>query len=130
MQIKKLLSVAVFATTVSLLTTSCAYRADLNQGNYVEQDLVNQLAYGMSAEQVRFVLGTPMLIDPYDKSRWYYVCFKREGWSSPTVQKLVLLFNGDTLVDMSGDYKKPTTFGEGLKSAPNGGKAADFDFPE
>ena len=118
MQIKKLLSVAVFATTVSLLTTSCAYRADLNQGNYVEQDLV------------RFVLGTPMLIDPYDKSRWYYVCFKREGWSSPTVQKLVLLFNGDTLVDMSGDYKKPTTFGEGLKSAPNGGKAADFDLPE
>ena len=104
MQIKKLLSVAVFATTVSLLTTS--------------------------AEQVRFVLGTPMLIDPYDKSRWYYVCFKREGWSSPTVQKLVLLFNGDTLVDMSGDYKKPTTFGEGLKSAPNGGKAADFDLPE
>ena len=71
MQIKKLLSVAVFATTVSFLTTSCAYRADLNQGNYVEQDLVNQLAYGMSAEQVRFVLGTPMLIDPYDKSRWY-----------------------------------------------------------
>lgn len=130
MQIKKILSVAILASAVSLLTTSCAYRADLNQGNYVEQDLVNQLAYGMSSEQVRFVLGTPMLIDPYDKSRWYYVCFKREGWSSPSVQKLVLLFSGDILVDMSGDYRKPANFGEGLKTAPDGGKAADFDLPE
>ena len=66
MQIKKLLLAISVFTSVSLLTSSCAYRADLVQGNYVEQDLVNQLSVGMSSEQVRYVLGSPMLIDPYN----------------------------------------------------------------
>ena len=112
MQIKKLLLAISVFTSVSLLTSSCAYRADLVQGNYVEQDLVNQLSVGMSSEQVRYVLGSPMLIDPYDKSRWYYINFYREGWSSPDVKRLVLVFNGTTLVDMGGDYKKPDSFNQ------------------
>lgn len=130
MQIKKILTIAAFSAVVPFLTTSCAYRADLNQGNYVEQDLVNQLAYGMSSEQVRYVLGTPMLIDPFDNTRWYYTSFKRVGWSSPEIHNLVLLFNGNTLIDMSGDYKKPTTFSAGLTTAPNGGQTEQFELPQ
>ena len=129
MQFKKFLTASAFAT-LALLASSCAYRADLNQGNYVEQDLVDQLSYGMTFDQVRYVMGTPMVIDPYDNSRWYYVCFKREGWGSPTVEKLILLFNGDTLIDMTGDFKKPATFNSGNINLPNTGKAADFDLPE
>ncbi|MBQ2382201.1 MAG: outer membrane protein assembly factor BamE [Succinivibrio sp.] len=118
MHIKKILLAISVGASLSFLTTSCAYRADLVQGNYVEQDLVNQISAGMSTEQVRYVLGSPMLIDPYDKSRWYYINFYREGWSSPDIKRLVLVFNGNTLVDMAGDYKKPVTFNQ-LNNALN-----------
>ncbi|NLK84733.1 MAG: outer membrane protein assembly factor BamE [Aeromonadales bacterium] len=129
MQIKKIISIALLASTLPLLTTSCAYRAPLTQGNYVEQDLVNKLTRGMTREQVRFVLGTPMLIDPYDNSRWYYVHFNREGWNDPEIKNLVLLFAGDNLADMSGDYIKPTSFDAGTISAPSS-QDSDFNLPE
>lgn len=128
MQLKKLLKLGAFALATTLLTTSCAYRAPLTQGNYIEQDLVDKLASGMTKEQVRFVLGTPMLIDPYDNSRWYYVHFQRDGWDDPVVKNLILLFNGDVLIDMSGDYPKPTTFDAGLITAPTQ-ESPDFELP-
>ncbi len=114
---------AIFAILPLMLglTGGCAYRADLAQGNFVEQEAVNQLQYGMSAEQVRYILGTPMLVDPFDNSRWYYVHFLREGWSSPEIKNLILMFSGATLVDVAGDFKKPLGFGGGV-----GGSEADF----
>ncbi len=113
MQFRKIALIAATALTLGLLQ-GCAYRADLAQGNYVEQENVDRLRYGMSAEQVRFILGTPMLIDPFDSSRWYYVHYYRQGWDDPEVKNLIVLFQGATLVDMSGDFKKPLEFSSGI----------------
>ena len=113
MQFRKIALIAATALTLGLLQ-GCAYRADLVQGNYVEQENVDRLRYGMSAEQVRFILGTPMLIDPFDSSRWYYVHYYRKGWDDPEVKNLIVLFQGATLVDMSGDFKKPLEFSSGI----------------
>ena len=129
MQIKHFLKISAFVVATTLLTTSCAYRAPLTQGNYVEQDLVNQLYRGLNQDQVRYILGAPMLIDPYDETRWYYVCFKREGWHDPEIQNLVLIFNNDILVDIAGDFKKPTTFNAGIGNAPKS-NTPDFELPE
>jgi outer membrane protein assembly factor BamE len=49
------------------------YRIDVPQGNYVDQTMLGQLKEGMSREQVRFALGTPLLIDPFRPDRWDYV---------------------------------------------------------
>lgn len=103
-----LLCALALACAASL--SSCAYRADLAQGNFVEQENVDKLRYGMSAEQVQYILGTPMLIDPFDSSRWYYVHYLREGWSDAQIRNLIILFNGKTLIDISGDFKKPANF--------------------
>lgn len=92
------------------LFSGCAYRADLAQGNYIEQQLVDLLRPGMTAEQVRYVLGTPMLIDPFDQSRWYYVHYLREGWNDPVISRLIAIFNGTLLVDIDGDYRRPAAF--------------------
>ena len=129
MKIKKIITTLAFASVVPTLVCSCAYRHDLNQGNYVEQDLVNQLYRGLNQDQVRYILGAPMLIDPYDETRWYYVCFKREGWHDPEIQNLVLIFNNDILVDIAGDFKKPTTFNAGIGNAPKS-NTPDFELPE
>ncbi len=129
MKLRKILCIATLCACVPFVS-SCAYRADLNQGNYVDQDLVDNLSYGMSSEQVRYVLGAPMLVDPFDKSRWYYTAFKREGWNDPEIKNLVLLFQGNTLVDMSGDYKKPLSFSQTSPSLPTNNQVDNFELPE
>ena len=112
MKFNKLFLITGLATAMTLLSSGCAYRADLAQGNFVEQENGDKLHYGMSAEQVRFILGTPMLVDPFDNSRWYYVHYLREGWGEPQIKNLVVLFNGATLVDISGDFTKSPAFNE------------------
>ncbi len=109
MQLKKTALAALLAAGV-LSLGGCAYRADLAQGNFVEQERVDMLRYGMSAAQVQYILGTPMLVDPFDNSRWYYVHYLREGWNDPQIRNLVVLFSGSTLVDISGDFDKPADF--------------------
>ena len=95
---------------LAAITTGCAYRSDLAQGNFVEQTAVDKLRQGMTAEQVRYILGTPMLTDPFDNTRWYYVHFIRRGWNDPEIQNLIVLFQGRYLQDISGDFKKPASF--------------------
>lgn len=111
----KILSILAI-TLASSMFTGCAYRVDLKQGNFVEQDAINQLRQGMTAEQVRYILGTPMLNDAFDSTRWYYVHFDRRGWTRPEISNLVLVFNGRTLVDIEGDFKKPDNFYSGNES--------------
>ncbi len=111
MQFRKLALVSALSGT--LLLSGCAYRADLAQGNFVEQERIDMLRYGMSAEQVRYILGTPMLIDPFDNSRWYYVHYLREGWNEPQIKNLIVLFSGAALIDVSGDFEKPADFMQG-----------------
>ncbi len=108
MQLRKFALVSVLGG--SLLLSACAYRPDLAQGNFVEQERIDMLRYGMSAEQVRYILGTPMLVDPFDNSRWYYVHYLREGWDDPQIKNLIVLFSGSTLIDVSGDFEKPAEF--------------------
>lgn len=109
MQFKRL-ALAAMLTAGIITLNGCAFRADLAQGNFVEQERVDMLRYGMSAEQVRYILGTPMLVDPFDNSRWYYVHYLREGWGDPQIRNLVVLFSGSTLIDVSGDFEKPAEF--------------------
>ena len=49
------------------------YRIDVPQGNYVDQAMMSQIREGMTREQVRFALGTPLLVDPFRTDRWDYV---------------------------------------------------------
>lgn len=49
------------------------YRIDVPQGNYVDQTMLDQVKPGMTPEQVRFALGTPLLVDPFRPNRWDYV---------------------------------------------------------
>ena len=49
------------------------YKLDINQGNYLTQDMVDKLKVGMTADQVQAALGTPMLADPFHAERWDYI---------------------------------------------------------
>jgi outer membrane protein assembly factor BamE len=79
------------------------YRIDIQQGNFVSQDMVAQLKRGMTKEQVRFVLGTPLVTDIFHAERWDYVyLLDRPG--QPRVQRrLAVFFEGDKLARVDGN---------------------------
>jgi len=79
------------------------YRIDIQQGNVVTQDMVAKLKPGMTRQQVRFVLGTPPIVDPFHPDRWDYVYYLNRGGKVIEHRRLVLLFNGDTLKRIEGD---------------------------
>jgi outer membrane protein assembly factor BamE len=62
------------------LSSLGVYKLDINQGNYLSQDLVDKLKVGQSKQQVRFLLGTPLMVSPFRPDRWDYVYeFTRQG---------------------------------------------------
>jgi len=69
------------AILLSLLTVGCIYRMDVQQGNLLDPEQVDQVEVGMTRSQVRFLLGTPMVIDSFNPDRWDYVYRLQRGHS-------------------------------------------------
>ena len=67
------------ATIVLVVTSGCVYRASIAQGNFLEEQDLEQLEIGMTRNQVRFLLGTPMVGDPFHRDRWDYVYYVKLG---------------------------------------------------
>lgn len=84
-------------STSSMPTFLQPYQTDINQGNILEDDKMAQLKLGMSKEQVRFLLGTPMLDDMFHAERWDYVYFHKEGKAAPVERKFALFFENGKL---------------------------------
>jgi outer membrane protein assembly factor BamE len=79
------------------------YRMEIQQGNFVTQEMVARLSPGMSKEQVRITLGTPLLTDIFHADRWDYV-YSREGQDGQREQrKLVVHFSEGKLARLDGD---------------------------
>lgn len=78
------------------------YRMEIQQGNYVSQEMVSQLRPGMTREQVRFVLGTPLLTDIFHADRWDYV-FYRDAAGAREERKLTVVFADGKLARVEGD---------------------------
>lgn len=81
------------------------HRIDIRQGNMVTQEMVSQLKPGQTKDQVRFILGTPMVADMFHADRWDYVYRFVPGRNPEDVQKrhLVVLFENGKLVRVDGD---------------------------
>jgi outer membrane protein assembly factor BamE len=75
------------------LSTGCVYRMNIQQGNYLEGRTVDQLQVGMTRSQVRYLLGTPMVPDAFDKERWDYLYYFKKGrWKRPEERHLIVFF--------------------------------------
>jgi outer membrane protein assembly factor BamE len=82
----------------ALLATGCAvYRLDIRQGNFLTDALVAQVQPGMTRAQVEFLLGKPMVADPFHPDRWDYF-YSFDSKTQPDERRhLVVLFDGDTV---------------------------------
>jgi len=83
------------------------YKIDVEQGNIVTQEMADQLKPGMSRRQVRFIMGTPLIEDTFNQDRWDYPYVKRNGLNVLSESLLTVVFEGDALVTVRGDYLPP-----------------------
>ena len=74
------------------LGSGCVYRATVAQGNLVKEENLAQLEVGMTRNQVRFLLGTPMIDDPFHRDRWDYVYYLKIGRRDAVAQRWVSVF--------------------------------------
>ena len=79
------------------------YRIDIQQGNYISQEMVSQLKIGMTKEQVRYVLGTPLVADIFHADRWDYVYWRERPGEKREQRKLTVHFEDGKLNRLDGD---------------------------
>ena len=85
--------VALGLLASSALLSGCVYRMNIQQGNYLEGRTVDQLQVGMTRSQVRYLLGTPMVPDAFDKGRWDYLYYFKKGrLKRPEERHLIVWF--------------------------------------
>jgi outer membrane protein assembly factor BamE len=104
---------AFFLLTGVALVASCGYvptipgvtpyRIEIQQGNFISQEMVAQLKPGMSKEQVRLALGTPLLNDVFHADRWDYVYWREKPGMKREQRKLTVFFEDGKLTRLDGD---------------------------
>jgi outer membrane protein assembly factor BamE len=103
------------ALAIALLVAGCSnrpalvlplllpYRMDIQQGNVVTQDMIDKVRPGMSRNQVRFALGTPLIVDLFHEDRWDYVYLFQRGGTVTEQRRIIAIFKDDRLVRIEGD---------------------------
>ena len=97
--------IAPLLAVLALSTSACVYKLDVQQGNLVTQESVSKLKKGMTKTEVRTLLGTPLLSDPFHGNRWdYYFSTEKNGRSTDRT-RFSVFFDNDKLVSLTGDIK-------------------------
>ncbi len=91
---KLLISLLCCAT---LLAGCSAHKLEIQQGNVVDEQALARLEIGMTKRQVAFLLGTPLLRDPFHHDRWDYLHSLEKPRQQPRIERLTLFFDGDRL---------------------------------
>lgn len=95
-----------FAVVVLLLLGGCflvPHKIEMQQGNYVDQKMIERLKPEMSRSQVRFILGTPLIADPFHPQRWDYVYLTGRAGDVRRERRITVVFEEDRLVRIEGD---------------------------
>jgi len=86
----------ILVVGLALGAAGCVYRPNIQQGNLVKTEDIDQVTAGMTRSQVRYLLGTPMLADPFDPQRWDYIyTFQRGREKGRDRGHFIVRFEGD-----------------------------------
>jgi outer membrane protein assembly factor BamE len=91
----------VFGLSVALLASACVYRINIQQGNFLDQAAVEQVTAGMTRSQVRYLLGTPMVADSFNKERWDYIYYLKKGRTRHVdSRRVTVYFDGEKVAKL------------------------------
>ncbi|MEO8400936.1 MAG: outer membrane protein assembly factor BamE [Gammaproteobacteria bacterium] len=89
----------LFATLFAL--TGCVHKMDIEQGNIITPEMVSSLHTGMTKEEVKEIMGTPMLLNTFDDDRVSYVYTFKPGHGTQTEKMVTLIFRGNRLKEIN-----------------------------
>ncbi len=107
---KKLLALSLLNFTLSgcslfLDNLPYVYSPDIQQGNRIDQDMINQLRPNMTKKQVIYIMGSPMLVDYFHQDRWNYIYSAKLNGEEPVQKSLSIFFENDKVKSIQGDFK-------------------------
>ena len=112
---KSLLSLSLLT---SLTLVSCStimnyipgvYTIDIQQGNIIDQSMVDQLRPGMNQRQVLYIMGSPMLNNVFHKNRWDYLYSNQPSGEERVQKQISLFFENDQIAGVQGDFRPSAT---------------------
>lgn len=92
----------ILGAVLTLSACQIIYKLPTRQGNVIEQKQLDQLAVGMTREQVHFLLGTPIAASPFREDRWDYVGYYKSPRGQVASRVVTLYFEKDSLQRMEG----------------------------
>jgi outer membrane protein assembly factor BamE len=101
-----------------LLLSGCVYRMAVQQGNYLDARQVVQVKEGMTRAQIRFLLGTPMLPDAFNRDRWDYLYTLNLGDGSDVTRQRLTVYFEDDKVSRIENAGAPTELPADASAAP------------
>ena len=119
-----ILLLAACSVTDSVTEKLTPYKIDIQQGNVVTQEMVAKLKPGMTKAQVRFIMGTPLIMDAFHANRWDYVYRYQKAGKLTEERKLALFFDKELLQRVEGDVVAATP------PAPDAAKGAASGAPD
>ena len=88
----KILQRVLLGMALGAAASGCVYRINIQQGNFLDQAAVEQVKAGMTRSQVRYLLGTPMAADTFNKERWDYIYYLKKGRSRHVDSRRVTVY--------------------------------------
>jgi outer membrane protein assembly factor BamE len=85
------------------------YKVDVNQGNVIDQVMIDQLRPNMTKRQVLYVMGSPMLVDYFHQNRWDYIYSTKKSGENTEQKTLSIFFENDQIKSIQGDFKPSST---------------------
>ncbi len=99
----------IYSFIITIAITGCSffapYHVEVQQGNLVTQEMISEVELGMTKDQVKFLLGTPVLDSAFLESEWIYYYQSQIGDQPATYQDIKLVFAEDTLTEIIGTPK-------------------------
>jgi len=83
------------------------YKIEIQQGNFISQEMTSQLKEGMSKEQVRQIMGTPLLVDLFHTERWDYIYTRSTADGRREKRRMAIFFEDGKLARVDGDSMPP-----------------------
>lgn len=107
------------------------HKFDIQQGNVITQDMVDQLKPGMTRSQVRYIMGTPLISDTFNQNRWDYFYSLQPSKGGEVRERIAIFFDNDQLIGLKGDFfpgaKRPTAVEEEPASLDDTPRDAPLD---
>ena len=105
-----------FLTSLTLVSCSTilnnlpgVYTLEIQQGNIIDQAMIDQLRPGMNKRQVLYIMGSPMLDDVFHKNRWDYLYSDQPSGEDRVQKRIAISFENDQIAGIQGDFRPSTT---------------------